>query len=114
MSENSSELIVRPEEFARIRALCQRRAAELEAGKVAAASTPTLDHPLLSSEQEAQRFAVAIDGMPPKVRRFFEREDPAPPWTWESVEDSAERRFGNRSVAGAASGTTRNCFRLGS
>jgi hypothetical protein len=71
MNESCGELIISPEELARIRAACQRRAAEFEAAKniaePAAPPTPTLtptsDNPLLSSEQEAQRFAAAIDGM---------------------------------------------------
>jgi hypothetical protein len=56
MSENCGGLVINPEELARIRAACQRRAAELAASQASAATVT-----------EAERFA----GASPK---FFERE----------------------------------------
>jgi hypothetical protein len=107
------ELIISPEDLADIRAQCLRRAAELrdEPARSAAvqsvappaSATPVPPQAVLSgSEQEALRFAAAIDQMPPRVRAFFERDDPIPPWRWESAEDRAERSLANRSAAGAA------------
>ena len=46
---------------------------------------------VLPPVSEAERFAAAIDQMPLRVRAFFERDDPIPPWRWESAEDRAER-----------------------
>jgi len=40
---------------------------------------------------EAERFAAALETMPPNVRRFFEHQDPAPYRQPESAQDRLER-----------------------
>ena len=95
------ELIISPEDLAAIRAQCPRRAAELEAAKSAAAPgialpapvtpTATAERAVVGAEEQAQRFAATIDQMPPRVRAFFEHEDPILSWRWESDEDRADR-----------------------
>ena len=65
--ENESGLIIDPTLLANIQAACRCCAAELEAATSAESR--------LSSEQEAERFAVAIAEMPARVRAFFEREE---------------------------------------
>jgi hypothetical protein len=40
---------------------------------------------------EAERFAAAVESMPPNVRRFFEHEDPAPYRQLESAQERIER-----------------------
>ena len=103
LSESAAGLIVDPAVLADIQGQCRERAAEL-----ARTGTPgrLMEVPGLSQSgfgmaqvpppiparlPEAERFAVAVQEMPAKVRRFFEPEDPAPPWRVESVEDRAER-----------------------
>jgi hypothetical protein len=49
------------------------------------------DIPLISAEQEAERFAAAVLEMPANVRRFFEREEEATARRVESEEDRTER-----------------------
>ena len=70
MSEKSNTLIIDPKLLAEIQAACKRRAAELEAAGSAAAQSGgrpaalLADAIVVSPQEEAQRFAVAIDQMP--------------------------------------------------
>jgi hypothetical protein len=96
--ENDCGLIIDPAVLVDIRTRCQRRGAELEAAKSAAVQAPVLSAPPTpanvpgqSSEQEAERFAAAVEAMPPNVRRFFEREEEATARRVESEEDRTER-----------------------
>ncbi len=100
MSENCSELIISPEGLARIRAACQRRAAELEAARApqrppdAPGSSPNLNGKSvnLAGLTVAERFAAAVPDMPANVRRFFQADDPfLPPRQLESAQDRLER-----------------------
>jgi hypothetical protein len=47
--------------------------------------------PIPATLSEAERFAIAVQEMPTKVRRFFEREDPDSLWRVESALDRVER-----------------------
>ena len=48
--------------------------------------------PIPATLSEAERFAIAVQEMPAKVRRFFEPEDPDSLWRdRESNADRAER-----------------------
>jgi hypothetical protein len=114
--ENGCGLIIDPAVLADIRAQCQRRRAELEAtgelgrrpiapgaseGAFAAlpASPPTPD-----TLSEAERFALAVQTMPSKVRRFFEYEEPViSSRQCESIEERSERQL--RSSFGGWPGT---------
>jgi hypothetical protein len=40
---------------------------------------------------EAERFGAAVPDMPPRIRAFFEREDPTPPQQPESTQERLER-----------------------
>ena len=53
--------------------------------------TPAPDKVILGAFEQAQRFAAATQQMPPKVRAFFEREDPVPARDWESEAERAQR-----------------------
>ena len=44
-------------------------------------------------QDDAERFAAAVEMMPPNVRRFFQHEEPAAFHQPESVENKAERRL---------------------
>ena len=113
MSESCSELIINAEDLARIRAQCQRREAELQATGVPqrSPSTPESLHkalpassavlPLANAQQEAERFAAAVDEMPAHVRAFFEREESPyiPPPRRESDQARLERE-GRASFGG--------------
>jgi hypothetical protein len=87
MSENLHGLSISLEELTRIREACQRRRAELEAAgalpglsiapgssQSAVATLPT-SPPIPAQESEAERFALVVQTMPPRVRAFFEREE---------------------------------------
>jgi hypothetical protein len=97
MSESYNELIISAEDLARIRAACQQRAAEL-AGASQPASEPTgLSQsangklPDVGNLTDAERFAAAVEMMPPNVRRFFQAEDPTvSPRQSESDQDRLE------------------------
>ena len=77
-SENDCELQIDPELLAKMHAHCRRIEAELEA---------QADRERYSAEH----FAAAVSEMPEGARRFFEHEEPTPPWCQESDEDCAER-----------------------
>jgi hypothetical protein len=109
MSENCGGLIIDPQELARIRAACQLRAAELERAEAlqcpakaleglpwrGTESTKVLALPAIpATATEAERFAVAVQQMPARVRAFFEREDSpyVPAHRRESIEDRKQRQ----------------------
>jgi hypothetical protein len=81
MSEKSNELIIDAELLADIQRRCRQRVAEFEAAQ----RVPPA--PILS---EAERFAAAVEAMPPNVGRFFEH-DAVPLHRWESDRDRAQR-----------------------
>ena len=106
MNLSDDGLIVSAEDLARIQRQCRERAAELartgtlgrpmeapgspQSGFGAASVQP----PVPTTPTEAERFAAAVQGMPAKVRRFFEPEDPDSLWRdRESNADRAERQL---------------------
>jgi hypothetical protein len=97
MSENCGELIISAEDLARIRAACQQRAAELAGESQPAPEATGLSQsangklPDVGNLTDAERFAAAVEMMPPNVRRFFEHEDPAPYRQAESGQERLER-----------------------
>jgi hypothetical protein len=104
MSESCSELIISAEELARIRAACQRRAAELEAATVSQclplAPGPSqsvcealpIPPSIPATLSEVERFAAALEAMPANVRRFFQAEESiVSPRQLESAQDRLER-----------------------
>jgi hypothetical protein len=104
-----SGLIIDPAELARIRAACQRRAAELAAAQErqcpieAPGPTQKLPAalPLPPPIPLAERFAAAVQEMPARVRAFFEREESpyVPLHRRESVGEREQRRM-RESVGG--------------
>jgi hypothetical protein len=108
MNANCGGLIIDPQELARIRAACERRAAELAAAEAlqwpanvpgalpwrGTQSAKVLALPAIpATATEAERFAVAVQQMPPRVRAFFEAEDSVPAHRPESIEDREGRRL---------------------
>jgi hypothetical protein len=94
MKENDpagSGLLIDPKELARIQAACRERRAQLEATgmlpplRLAPGCLPIAPGasegafaalPASLPVGEAERFAAAVAEMPPKVRAFFEYEEP--------------------------------------
>jgi len=84
--ENESGLIIDPAILANILAACRHREAELgAAGGLALPPAP-------ATLSEAERFAAAVADMPPRIRAFFQAEEPTvSPQQWESDQDRLER-----------------------
>jgi hypothetical protein len=99
--ENESGLIIDSSLLAQIREACQRRRAELETtGELQrlpiAPGSPQVafgELPIALPVSEAERFAAAVSEMPPRVRAFFESEEPPyiPPHRQESEAQRLER-----------------------
>jgi tRNA/tmRNA/rRNA uracil-C5-methylase (TrmA/RlmC/RlmD family) len=95
--ENDCGLIIDPTVLADIQAQYRRRAAELAGASQPAPEATGLSQsangklPDVSNLTDAERFAAAVEMMPPNVRRLFEHEDPAPYREAESGQERLER-----------------------
>jgi len=101
--ENDCGLIIDPAVLVNIREACKQRRAELEAAgalpplRIAPGlpQSASAALPAPSPISEAERFALALGAMPPRVRGFFEREESpyVPPHCGESEGERFERRL---------------------
>src|SRR6516162_3469173 len=97
--ENDCGLIIDPAVLADIRAQCERRRRELKAAGTlppatiapGASQSASSAAPASTPMSEAERFGAAVPDMPPRIRAFFEREDPTPPQQPESTQERLER-----------------------
>jgi hypothetical protein len=102
MSDDNGGLVIDPAVLADIQAQCRARRAELEAARtlapatIAPGSTQSAFEALPASPpmSESERFALALETMPPRIRAFFEREESPyiPPHPRESDQDRLERQ----------------------